>query len=824
MEKKDKIKEKLKRIPNSAGIYLYRNERGKIIYIGKAKSLRKRVRSYFAKNHPDPKTRRLVSKIDDIDYIVVDSESEAFLLEANMVRKYRPRYNINLKDDKHFPYLKITKEDFPRILIVRRKEKDRAEYFGPYTDVGSMRKVYNTIVNHFAIRTCNHKLPLKNHRPCLYYDIGHCFAPCTGDIPPEEYNEIIDDVRLFLKGRRTRLLERMEKKMAEEADALHFERAAAFRDAIDAVENVLKPQKIDQGLKTRDIIGAALGKSMATFAVFRVREGAIINHHHMTASANEDTDLRQALEDFTSQFYTKFGDIPPEILMQRKPSNIEDLQSFLAETAGRKVKIITPKRGLTLGLLKLARQNARLELTEIMAQKGKHHLPFAVYNLQKELGLAKLPRRIEAFDISNIGEKSRVASMVKFIDGKPYKTGYRRFKIKTVKGQDDQACMHEVVKRRLSRIIEEDKRLPDLLLIDGGKTQLRAAIKAASELNLLDELEIISLAKKYEEIYHPQFEHTINLPKDSAAIRLLQRIRDEAHRFAITYHRMLRSKSAFKSVLEDIPGVGPKRRKLLLKSFKSVNDIKKAKPDIIQEKAGIPIKVAKQISEFFAIIIIAFLSFFNCASSPRYFADEFDPYNRNQEQRVQRAESKDEEKKDIKKAKKKEDKEKSEDLEYTENRPYIEEPPAEKPKSKESPTSPKEEKSDSKSKTAYTSNANTDRMLGTINYYLGTPYIYGGESSLGMDCSGFVMTVYDEALERELPRTVSQMIGRGNKISKNRMEMGDLIFFKMESSRADHVGIYIGSGKFAHASESRGVTISKLNDYYSKRVVMARRI
>jgi excinuclease ABC subunit C len=624
MDKKEILKEKLTRLPDSAGIYMFKNADEKIIYIGKAKNLKKRIHSYFRKNLPDIKTKRLVSNITDLEFTVVDSEIEAFILEANLIRKHRPRYNITLKDNKRYPYIKITDEPYPRILITRHKNHDKAEYFGPFTDVSNMRRVYETVNAHFSLRLCNQDVPVKSCRPCLYYDMGRCHAPCSGNVPENVYEELVDEVRMFLRGRRTELVKRLKERMEKEAEELNFERAKVIRDAINAVEIVLKPQKIEHGLQNRDIIGAAIGKTAAAFSVFRIREGAMTASHKFDATVEPDTSLKGALSEFLNRFYTEFADIPPEIMLQVTPDDKGELEGYITTLSGRKVSILTPKRGIALGLLKLSRQNARLELVEVMAQREKHHLPYPIHSLQKDLGLSKLPRRIEAFDISNLGEKSRVASMVQFIDGQPKRDGFRRFRIKLVEGQDDPACIHEAVKRRLARLIDEHLNMPDLILIDGGKTQLGAAIDALKELDQIDKIDIISLAKRFEEVHSPQFPDPVGLPKDSASIKLLQRIRDAAHKYAIEYHRALRDNASMSSLLEEISGIGKRRREALLSSFKTLTDIKDAKEEEIAKKGMMPLIMAKRLKEhlttILALLIIVF-GIVSCTPKPRFYSD-----------------------------------------------------------------------------------------------------------------------------------------------------------------------------------------------------------
>ena len=818
-DKKKQFEDVLKRVPSNPGVYLYKDAKDKVIYIGKAKALNKRVRSYFNKNHPDAKTRHLVANIEKIDYIVVDSEAEAFILEANLIRRYKPRYNIDLKSN-HFPYLKITNEKFPRILVVRRKIHDGAEYFGPYPQPRSMRRVLDSLNQHFLLRQCSDADPTKRERPCLHRDIGRCIAPCSGDVSQEDYKELLANVRLFLKGKRTELLELLQKSMELESANMEFERAARYRDAIESVEDVLRPQKIDQGLRNRVIIVAAISKNLATFSVFRIREGAILNHHRFTANAAHESTLKTLMSEFLGQLYTKLaGDIPPEILMQRMPENPDELSDFLADLAGHKVQLMTPKRGNPLGLIKLARQNARLALSEAMAQKLKHHIPFAIHALQKELGLSRLPLHIEAFDISNIGENARVGGMVFFRDGKPRRSLYRNFLIKTVEGQDDPACMKEVVGRRISRLIREEKELPDLILIDGGKTQLNAAIQALQENDALDKLDLISIAKRLEEIHVPQFPEPISLAKDSAAIKLLQRIRDEVHDQAITYHRKVRARNSFKSVLEELPGIGPKRRDKLLRSYKSIGEIKKDTSIGIKEKTGMSEKLAEKLLSFLKVgnvVVLLFAVLFSaCASFPRYYSDSFKhgQYNPRSES-IKKAESKTE--KPIAQAKI-EEKPKDTIIPPDINNDYI------SPVEGEPKTTAKAKPKGRKSRVS-SGNSRQQNIMGSVNYYLGTPYNYGGESAFGMDCSGLTMTVYKEALDISLPRTVSQQIERGQQVAQSSRRFGDLMFFKMEHSSPDHVGIYLGDDNFVHASESRGVTISSLSKYYQKRLHSVRRL
>jgi len=575
------LEEKLSLLPDRPGVYLMKDEKGKIIYVGKAISLKKRVRSYFqSSRHHDPKTKALVSHIVDLEYIVTDSELEALILECNLIKEYRPKYNINLKDSKGYPYLQVTwKEKFPRLLVARQIAKDGNRYFGPYTDVSAMHETAKLLKTLFPLRTCKKQFQgEKVERPCLNYHLKQCLAPCAAKIGEEEYREMVKEICLFLEGRQEKVAKDLVKKMEQAAENLEFEKAAIYRNQLQAVQKVVERQKIiSEGMEDEDILGLALGEQEACVQVFFVRSGKLIGREHFFLEGIEGKGGEEILEAFLQQYYLKATFIPSRVYLPLELANEDLLESWLAKRRGKKAELKVPKRGEKKQLLEMVEKNARLILQEesLRVERERERTIGAVEELQHYLGLEKPPYRIEAFDISNIQGTQAVGSMVVSYKGKEKKEDYRYFKIKTVEGPNDFAMMAETVRRHYQRVLTENKTLPDLILIDGGKGQLGAAREVLRELNL-SHLPTIGLAKEFEHIFMEDRSEPIILPRDSKALHLLQRVRDEAHRFAITQHRRMRNTQLTASVLDGIAGIGDKRKKALLKHFGTVEKIKEA--------------------------------------------------------------------------------------------------------------------------------------------------------------------------------------------------------------------------------------------------------
>jgi len=604
------IKAKLENLPTKPGVYLMKDKSGRIIYVGKAKSLRNRVRAYFHDTLPyHPRTSALVSKISDLDVLATDSEMEALILESNLIKEYKPRYNVNLKDDKRYPYLKVTFEAFPRVLVVRRVKKDRAKYFGPYTNVKAMRQTLGILRRIFPLRSCNVALPSQRKiKLCLDFYIKRCMGPCEGKISEKEYREIIDNVCLFLSSRNEALLSHLKERMEHYAQRENFEMAAQIRDQIKALDSVTEKQKVADVEKVdKDIIAFARDKKDIFVVVLQIREGILIGRQNFHLTAFKEIEDREILSTFLRQYYMHSVVIPPEIILPIKMDDQEMIRDWLSAKRAQilclekgKVRFLIPQRGEKVKLLEMATYNAQLSLDELLLQKSeaRKKIPQVIKSLEKDLYLSVPPRKIAAFDISNLGPLDAVGSLVFFEDGRPKKSLYRRFKIKTVEGQDDFAMMGEVVKRYFTRLTEEKKEFPDLVLVDGGKGQLSTTLETLRRLGIKNQ-NVMALAKRLDEVFLPGKSNSLMIPKDSASLKLLQRIRNEAHRFAIDYHRKLRKKRTIKSELDQIPGIGPARRKILLKHFGSVEKIRLASLEVLLQTEGINKKVAENIYKYF---------------------------------------------------------------------------------------------------------------------------------------------------------------------------------------------------------------------------------
>jgi excinuclease ABC subunit C len=597
------LKLKLKNLPDRPGVYMMKDSSGKVIYIGKAKSLRDRVRAYFHATAPyHPKVSALISKISDLEVLATDSEMEALILEANLIKERRPRYNVNLKDDKRYPYLKVTDEPFPRVLVVRRVKRDGARYFGPYTNVKAMRQTLGILRKIFAIRSCNYALPsTRKIKLCLDYHIKRCPGPCEGKVSEEEYGEIIRNVLLFLSGRSRLLLSHLTERMNQCSAREEYEKAASLRDQINSLGTVMEKQRVaDVEQADRDIIAFARERKDISVVALQIREGILIGRQNFHLTGLKQSADREILSAFLRQYYMHSAIIPPEIIVPTAVQDQRMIRDWLSSKREAKTKIVVPQRGDKVRLLDMALYNAQLSLNEILLQRAeaKRTIPLAVKSLERDLYLTLPPRRIAAFDISNLGPSDAVGSLVLFQDGRPKKSGYRRFKVKTVRGQDDFAMMGEVVGRYFGRLDEQRQEHPDLVLIDGGKGQLSACVQTLNRLQVKDQ-NIAALAKRLDEVFLPQRSEPLMIPKGSVSLKLLQRIRDEAHRFAVEYHRKLRKKRTIRSELDQIPGIGPARRKILLNAFGSVQAVRRAGLKELLQVEGVGKRAAENVYKHF---------------------------------------------------------------------------------------------------------------------------------------------------------------------------------------------------------------------------------
>lgn len=602
-----RIYERLASLPEQPGVYIFKDKLSEIIYVGKAVCLKARVRSYWnqASWAERPKLVVMVPRIEDIETIVTNSEKEALLLEATLIRRYMPRYNVHLKDDKKYPWLAITyDEPFPRLIMVRdpvqhKKDHPKAKVFGPYVETGLMWQIVHVLRKVFPMR--QRRTPLFKDRPCMNYHIGLCLGPCQRLVEEDFYNKMVQQVELFLSGSQKQAVEKMEKEMAAASEALRFEEAAILRDRMLALRSILEKQQVffkDQSV-IMDIIAEAHTEKVIVLCLLRVREGKLIDSETFDLQLVEHTSVEEAYQSFIEQYYNECEDIsiPRDVLLQH---DIEDrvlIEQILTQKAGRSVKVVVPGRGAKLDMVEMAKKNASFALE---ASLKEEHGPSAgvrqlLVKLQEDLELCRPPCRIECFDISNIQGTDNVASMVVFENAVAKKGDYRTFKIKGVEGEaNDFASMKEVVTRRYQRLRDESRPFPDLIVIDGGKGQLNAAVEALNELEIEGQ-DIIGLAKKQEEVYKPGRGTPFLLPRRSEALHLLQRVRDEAHRFAVTFHRKRRAKRALMSGFDELPGVGESRRKMLMIHFNSFDRLKKASLDEIKAVPSIPGNVAIRI-------------------------------------------------------------------------------------------------------------------------------------------------------------------------------------------------------------------------------------
>jgi len=615
MAQTEKVKSILATLPDSPGCYLMKDEQGKIIYVGKAINLKNRVKSYFqASSDHSYKTKQMVRNIRDIEWIVVASELEALILEMNLIKQHRPFYNVRLKDDKRYPYIKIHwQDDFPKLSVTRNMVQDGSRYFGPYTSVWAVHQTLDILRKIFPYLTCAREITGKDPRPCLYYDIHLCSGPCIGAISKKDYRQMIEDLARFLEGKTDPVLKRLQKEMDSASEAMNYEKAALIRDQIQAIQRVVERQKIiSTERKDSDVIAMARSNGEACVQVFFIRSGKLIGREYFILEGTEEEKNAAILEEFIKQFYSQAASIPNKVLLPQEVEEAHIIQEWLnTRRGGEKVQIKVPKRGESKDLVQMAAENAAetLRSLEIRWKADKDRQRTALNEIQETLGMAEPPNRIECYDISNTQGTASVGSMVVFEQGVPNKKLYRRFNIRTVTGPDDFASMKEVLKRRFSNYFSENEAkqnpgykpdlafsiLPDLLIVDGGKGQLRQAIDILEEMDLNGALTIAGLAKQEEELFLPDNPESLRLDDHSQGYYLIQRIRDEAHRFAITAHRNRRGKIGLASKLDTIPGIGPSRRKELISRFGSIKGILEADASEIAKIKGISLEKANAI-------------------------------------------------------------------------------------------------------------------------------------------------------------------------------------------------------------------------------------
>ncbi|MFA7710017.1 MAG: excinuclease ABC subunit UvrC [Candidatus Neomarinimicrobiota bacterium] len=596
------LMEKIRTAPTDPGCYIYRNSGGKIIYIGKAKNIRNRVKSYFVNGYKEPKTAALVSQIFEVEFILTNSEIEALILENTLIKTHRPKYNIFFRDDKTYPYVRITAEPFAQVFLTRNVIRDGSKYFGPYTDSRLLRETLEIIKNIFPIRSCKHRLNEKTIakgqiKICLDYHIKKCEGPCQGLVSAEEYDLMIAKVMAFLNGHTEDAILYFQEKMKTAATNMQFENAAAYRDKIAILKNYSNRQVVElNDCLDRDLVAVLKEAENCCAIIFRVRRGKLIGRDRFFLEGTQNYEYSSIVRDLILRYYDNATSFPSELLVNELPDEKDMLESWLTDQKGARVIIIKPQRGEKVQLLKMALRNAELQLNELFQKQNQKvdFIPKSLQSLQDELRLKQLPRRIEAFDISNIRGKFAVGSMITFINATAKNSEYRRFKIKTVTGVNDYAMMAEVVRRRYTRLIREKKTMPDLILIDGGKGQLIAAVNVMRDLNI-SEIPIIGLAKRLEEVFIPEQDEPLMLPRNSIALSLLQRVRDEAHRFAINYHRKLRGKGGISTRLDEIPGLSKNIKKELLNHFKTIANIRAARVDDLTKVRGVGAKLAQKI-------------------------------------------------------------------------------------------------------------------------------------------------------------------------------------------------------------------------------------
>lgn len=616
MDVPEHVQTQIETFPRRPGVYLMRDADGAVVYVGKAVDLRSRVRSYFQPSAwENPKVRAIVAEIADLDFIVTDSELEALILEANLIKQHRPRYNVRLKDDKRYPYIKITwNEPFPKVFITRRMEQDGGRYFGPFTSAAAVHQTLDLLRKSFPYLTCSRQITGNDERPCLYYDIKLCLGPCIGAVTQEEYRAMIRGLARFLEGRSEEVIADLDRRMRAAADALDFEQAASLRDQLRAVQSIIERQKIVSSVGVdQDVIAFAREDGDACVQVFFIRGGKLLGREYFVLEGAQDEEEREVIAAFLKQFYEEAAYVPPEVLL---PGQIEEaliIEQWLKAKRGAKVTLRVPRRGKKRELVSLAAENAAETLAALRAQwqADAHKHEQALAELQEALGLPGPPARIECYDISTTQGTQIVGSLVVFVQGVPRKADYRRFVVRSVEGQDDYASMHEVLYRRFrrwqmatsdellgNRDIKGWAKLPNLLIVDGGRGQLGVAVDVLGEFGLLDKVPVVALAKQREEIFLPGRARPVLLPRRSEGLFLVQRVRDEAHRFAVSHHRARRRRAGVASQLDSVPGVGPARRTALLKAFGSLDALRAASVEQLAAVPGIPHKVAVAIKEY----------------------------------------------------------------------------------------------------------------------------------------------------------------------------------------------------------------------------------
>jgi len=602
----DELLEKVRNLPKQPGIYMYKNASGKIIYVGKAKDLRNRVKSYFQNNRPfDAKTKALVQKIDDLEYFITSSEAEALILENNLIKKHKPKYNILLRDDKTYPYIRITFEEFPRIYKTRKIIKDGSKYFGPYTEVRTMKYMLKFLRTVFKFRTCKLALTEKTiqsgkYKICLDYHIKKCTGPCENHISKKDYNDNIKSAISIIQGKTKELEAELRAKMLKYSEDMEFEKAADLRNQLSMLTEYTGSQKvITQELIDRDVIGISNFDNNACTIILMIREGKLIGKKHFIIQNSAYLSTEELVQATIEKWYMQTEFIPREILLPAVPEQPEFILDWLKTKRKKTVELIEPKIGEKKKIVDLASANADFMLRDyyIAIAKKDQTISKTMLNMQKDLKMQKPPIRIECFDNSHLQGTDYVSSMVVFIEGKPKKSEYRKYKLEQINGNDDFAAMREVIHRRYEPLKENPDDMPDLIIIDGGKGQLSSAIEILKELELFDKTAVIGLAKRLDEIFFPFQSDSVLLPRTSSSLRIIQQLRDEAHRFAITYHRQLRSKRTLKSELTDIKGIGKKTSEKLLQAFGSVENIKtKSKEDLEKE---ISVKISDIIYNYF---------------------------------------------------------------------------------------------------------------------------------------------------------------------------------------------------------------------------------
>jgi excinuclease ABC subunit C len=601
------LPEKLEHLPAGPGVYQHKDADGRVLYVGKAKNLRNRVRQYFQKSRTvDPRIDRMLARATDLEIIVTDSEVEALILESNLIKKLKPRYNVNLKDDKSYPYIVVTNEPYPRVFITRRVRRDGSRYFGPYTDVKNVRSALKATRDIFMIRSCNffiddETIRKKKFKVCLDYHIKKCGGPCEGLVSQGQYNSMVDQVAALLQGKTETLIGAVHAEMEALASAMKFEEAAILRDRIRGLQAYSERQKaVDLDATDRDIVAFATEGDDACGVIFKLRDGKMVGRQHYYIGNVDQKPEAEILQALLQQYYLEADFIPKEVLVPADPEDPTALTQWLSQRRGETVSLIRPTEGEEAKLVRLSASNARFLLDELKLQKMKRadYVPHGLKSLQADLRLERLPKKIECFDISNIQGTDTVASMVVFVDGKPRKSEYRKFRIQSVSGPDDFASMREVIRRRYSRLLEEQGVFPDLIMVDGGKGQLSSAMEVLRDLGVTQQ-PIVGLAKRLEEVFKPGQGDPELIPKASTGLKMLQQIRDEAHRFAITFHRSLRAKRTLQTELDLIEGIGKKRAHELLEAFGSVQGVKFATTEQLGEVVGE--KVAAKIKEYFGV-------------------------------------------------------------------------------------------------------------------------------------------------------------------------------------------------------------------------------